>query len=86
MTLKPGQSDLLDHRGVEAVKAAVKSHTLKERSGESGVRPHPSGTSESRLLGDMAPRKEPVGGGEGRGRRVGPMEEERPLGPRPAVW
>lgn len=31
--LKPRESDLLDHRGVEAVKTAVKPHALKEKKG-----------------------------------------------------
>ena len=33
MPLGFGESNLLDHGGVEAVKAAVKSHTLKEKRG-----------------------------------------------------
>lgn len=31
--LRPRESNLLDHRGVEAVKTAVKPHALKEKTG-----------------------------------------------------
>ena len=31
MKLKAGESNLLDHGGIEAVKTAVKPHTLKEK-------------------------------------------------------
>lgn len=82
--LKLGESNLLDHRGVEAVKTAVKPHTLKEKKGESGIRPHPSGASKSRLLGEAAPRTEQLSGGE-EGRLVGAAEESRTLGHRPAL-
>lgn len=75
MKLKLGESNLLDHRGVEAVKTAVKPHTLKEKKRESVIRPHPSGASKSRLLGERV-------GGEGRLVRA---VENRPLGQRPAL-
>lgn len=53
MKLKAGESNLLDHGGIEAVKTAVKPHTLKEKKRASGIRPHPSGASKPRLLGEM---------------------------------
>lgn len=61
--LKFGERNLLDNRGIEAVKTAVKPHTLKEKKGESGIR-----GSKSRLLREVAPQKEQV---RGAGRRSG---------------
>lgn len=71
MKVELGEGNLLDHRGVEAVKAAVKSHTLKEKKGVSGIRPHPSGASESGLLGKMALGTEQAGGEGGRAQATG---------------
>lgn len=70
--LKFAESNLLDNRGIEAVKTAVKPHTLKEKKRESGIR-----GSKSRLLGEVAPTKNRCGGGR--------EWEERPEGHRPAL-
>lgn len=75
--LRFGESNLLDNRGIEAVKTAVKPYTLKEKKGSRGQATSLRG-SKSRLLGEVAPRKEQVCG-ETR------EEEKRPLGHRPAL-
>lgn len=72
--LKFGESNLLDNRGIEAVKTAVKPYTLKEKKRGVWDQAISFRGSKSRLLGEVAPRKEQVCGGK-RG------EEERPLGP-----
>lgn len=70
MTLKLGDGNLLDHRGVEAVKTAIKPHTLKEKKEGSEIRSRPPEASKSRLLGGVAPREE-RGEGEGKEGEVG---------------
>lgn len=77
MPLGFGESNLLDHGGVEAVKAAVKPHTLKEKrggwslgSGHIPQGPPNPGYSERWLPGQS--------------RQVGEGGKHRPLGSTPA--
>lgn len=87
--LKFGESNLLDNRGIEAVKTAVKPYTLKEKKRRAWDQATSFSGSQSRLRGEVAPnpgcwerwlpRKKRCGvRGEG--------EEERPLEHRPALW
>lgn len=64
--LKFGESNLLDNRGIEAVKTAVKPYTLKEKKRGAWDQATSFSGSQSRLLGEVAPQKEKVWG-EGRG-------------------
>lgn len=72
--MKLGESNLLDHRGIKAVETAVKPHTLKEKKGESEIRPHSLGglqiPADRRVWGAEAGWRGQWGPDCGSGRRV----------------